>query len=187
MHIFEPRYKRMIDECLEQESEFGVVMIQAGALADVGCTARIVEVTKRYDDGRLDILTEGRRRFEVLFQNFDEDLRRAEVAFFEDQEEQNASRLGTLIDAVMTIYSKVVLTVAQPNRALDWVDAKTPHLSFSIAAHLGLSLEISQQLLAMRQETGRLRELHRYLEEIFPKLQRTQSVRQKAGDHGHVL
>jgi Lon protease-like protein len=65
LHIFEPRYKEMIGECQAQKAPFGVVRAVEKGLAEVGCTAEILEVTKRYDDGRLDILTEGRRRFEI--------------------------------------------------------------------------------------------------------------------------
>src|SRR5262245_51929210 len=67
LHIFEDRYKEMIGECLDSKSEFGVVRLKDNAIPNVGCTATITNVVKRYDDGRLDIETTGLRRFEVLF------------------------------------------------------------------------------------------------------------------------
>ena len=66
LHIFEPRYKEMIGECLAQQRAFGVVRAIEQGLAEVGCTAEIVTVVKEYPDGRLDLVTEGRKRFELL-------------------------------------------------------------------------------------------------------------------------
>src|SRR6267378_2518946 len=66
LHIFEPRYKEMIGECLARKSLFGVVRAQDEGVTEIGCTAEIIAVTKKYEDGRLEIVTEGRERFEVL-------------------------------------------------------------------------------------------------------------------------
>ena len=66
LHIFEPRYKEMIAECLELKKPFGIVRASDEGVAEIGCTAEIVSVTKKYDDGRMDILTRGVERFEVI-------------------------------------------------------------------------------------------------------------------------
>ena len=66
LHIFEPRYKEMIGECLEQKKPFGIVRVTEEGVAGIGCTAEIVSVTKKYDDGRMDILARGVDRFEVV-------------------------------------------------------------------------------------------------------------------------
>jgi Lon protease-like protein len=66
LHIFEPRYKEMIGECRAQNRQFGVIRAVEQVLAEVGCMAEIVTVVKEYSDGRLDLVTEGRRRFELL-------------------------------------------------------------------------------------------------------------------------
>src|SRR4028118_1046801 len=65
LHIFEDRYKQMVNECLEQESEFGMVFADESGTREVGCTARIVELVERYEDGRMLILVEGSRRFRL--------------------------------------------------------------------------------------------------------------------------
>ena len=65
LHIFEERYKRMVDECLESETEFGMVLADESGTRRVGCTAKIVELVQRYDDGRMVILVEGTRRFKL--------------------------------------------------------------------------------------------------------------------------
>jgi len=87
LHIFEPRYKEMITECLAQKKPFGVVRASDEGVADIGCTAEIVSVTKKYDDGRMDILTRGVERFEVLEVNQDRSFWQAEIALLQDENE----------------------------------------------------------------------------------------------------
>src|SRR2546421_7686612 len=85
LHIFEPRYKEMIGECLSQERSFGMVRAKENALAATGCSARIIEVIKKYEDGRLDIAAKGAQRFEIIQVNQERSFLQAEVAFFEDE------------------------------------------------------------------------------------------------------
>src|SRR5690349_7215503 len=66
LHIFEPRYREMISECLDQKKSFGVLRAKEDGVAEIGCTAEIITVTSKYPDGRMDIVTEGRERFEVV-------------------------------------------------------------------------------------------------------------------------
>src|SRR5260370_40176584 len=63
LHIFEPRYRAMVQSCLEEKSEFGMLLSLPNGFAHVGCTAEILEVAKRYCHGRMDILTVGRAPF----------------------------------------------------------------------------------------------------------------------------
>ena len=85
LHIFEPRYKEMITECLEQKKPFGVVRASSDGVADIGCTAEIMSVTKKYDDGRMDILTRGVDRFEVIQVSDERSFLQAEIALVEDE------------------------------------------------------------------------------------------------------
>ena len=66
LHIFEPRYREMVKTCIDEKSEFGMLLSLPKGLARVGCTAEIKAVTQRYDDGRMDILTAGRAPFRVV-------------------------------------------------------------------------------------------------------------------------
>ena len=79
LHIFEPRYKEMIGECRAGNQPFGVVRAQDEGIAEIGCTAEVVNVTKEYPDGRLDLIAVGRQRFEVLELNQERSFVRAEV------------------------------------------------------------------------------------------------------------
>ena len=88
LHIFEERYKIMIRECLATEGprEFGVVLAKPDGIANVGCTAEVVEVVRSYADGRMDIVAAGKRRFEVLFVDENKEYLRAAAQFFHDEE-----------------------------------------------------------------------------------------------------
>src|SRR5579885_423813 len=66
LHIFEPRYRRMVRECLEAKSEFGMLLAIPNGIAGTGCSAEILEVVKRYEDGRMDIITIGRVPFRIV-------------------------------------------------------------------------------------------------------------------------
>ena len=85
LHIFEPRYREMISECLDRSQHFGVLRGKEQELAEIGCTAEILTVTKKYPDGRMDIVTEGRTRFEVMQLNQERAFLQAEVLYLQDE------------------------------------------------------------------------------------------------------
>ncbi len=91
LHIFEERYKQMIKECLEQSKTFGIVYFIGKQFQTKGCTARIVDILKRYDDGRLDIMTRGERRFTIEEVLEEKPYLEARVEFFDDHPEENTA------------------------------------------------------------------------------------------------
>ena len=88
LHIFEPRYKEMISECLDRKKSFGIVRAKEEGVAEIGCTAEIITVAKKYPDGRMDILTQGRERFEVMQVNQERSFLQAEVLYLQDEPSQ---------------------------------------------------------------------------------------------------
>ncbi|HLK31665.1 MAG TPA: LON peptidase substrate-binding domain-containing protein [Terriglobales bacterium] len=180
LHVFEPRYKEMIGECLERKLEFGVVRAKESSLAEIGCTAEIVTVTKKYDDGRLDIVSEGRRRFQIRNVNHERSFLQGEVTYFEDEpgaikavEVQKALQLHRQIMDLLTAES------APP-------DPEDPQLSFHLAGGLPLDLDFKQTLLGLRSESERVVGLIEYYEAILPNLRRAVKARDKAGGNGHA-
>jgi Lon protease-like protein len=180
LHVFEPRYKEMISECLAQKSRFGIVRAQENTLAEIGCTAEIVAVTKKYDDGRMDIVTEGRQRFEVLEVSQDRSFLQAHVMFFQDEGEAAAPE--EVARAVKLQADILALAGARQ----DLPSSAGSHLSFHLVAPLPLDLDFKQNLLAMRSEAKRIQAINTYLDAILPKLRRAVHVRQKAGGNGHA-
>lgn len=179
LHIFEPRYKEMIKECLANEAPFGVIRALENGIAEVGCTAEIITVTKEYPDGRLDLIAEGRKRFEVLELNEERSFLRAEVLLVPD--EPGALAQEERVKAIQLHLE--ILSLAGAVQDLSAADQN--QLSFYLAGSLPLDLDFKQKLLAMRSEGERIQAVAGYLEGILPKLRRVAKAREKAGGNGH--
>lgn len=180
LHIFEPRYKEMIGECIANDAPFGVVLALEEGIADVGCTAEIITVTKEYPDGRMDLIAEGRKRFEVLELNEERSFLRAEVLLVPDETETAVEE-----EKVRAIQLHLeILSLAGAVQDLSAADQN--QLSFYLAGSLPLDLDFKQKLLGMRSEGERLHAVAAYLEGILPKLRRVARRRDKAGGNGHV-
>src|SRR5258708_36528790 len=86
LHIFEERYKEMIREVIRERLEFGVVLASDKGILSTGCTATVDKLLREYPDGRMDILTTGRRRFEILRLNEERSFLRGAIEFFDDED-----------------------------------------------------------------------------------------------------
>jgi Lon protease-like protein len=180
LHVFEPRYKEMTAECRAQNKPFGVVRAKEEGIAEIGCTAEIVTVTKEYPDGRSDILTRGVKRFEVMGVNQERSFLQAEVFYLED-EPNNAS--ADEITQAMKLHGEIMaLAGVEP----EGISPAEPQLSFRLAGPLPLDLDFKQTLLGMKSEGERVQAIVSYLGTILPGLRRTVHVRQKAGGNGHA-
>jgi Lon protease-like protein len=180
LHIFEPRYKEMIGECLAEQRRFGVVRVVEQGLAEVGCTAEIVSVVKEYSDGRLDLVTEGRKRFEIVRVNEERSFLHAEVLMIED--EPGIPSPAETARAIQ-LHSEL-LAIAGAQQDLSAADPSL--LSFYLAGSLPLDLDFKQKLLSLRSEPERVSLLIGYLETMIPNLRRAATAREKAGGNGRV-
>jgi hypothetical protein len=86
LHIFEERYKHMVGEAEAAGSEFGIVLARDDGIVNSGCTVVVESVLNRYDDGRLDVMTRGQRRFMIQAVNQELDYLRGDVEYFEDED-----------------------------------------------------------------------------------------------------
>jgi Lon protease-like protein len=168
LHIFEPRYREMIAECLEQKKPFGVVRESSGGVAEIGCTAEIMSVTKKYEDGRMDILTRGVERFEVIHVNQDRSFLQAEISVVRDEDEPGRPAAQMVTQAVRLHAEIAKLAGAEPSGP----DEHAGNLSFLLAGSLPLDLDFKQNLLATLSETKRLEAVIGYLEAVLPGLRR---------------
>jgi len=180
LHIFEPRYKEMIGECRANNAPFGVIRAVDESIAEIGCTAEIVSVTKEYPDGRLDLIAEGRKRFEVLELNRQRSFLQAEVLLVPD--EAGSAAQEDKARAIRVHFE--ILSLAGAVQDLSAADQSA--LSFYLAGSLPLDLDFKQKLLAMRSESERIQAVATYLENIVPNLRRAAKTREKAGGNGHA-
>ena len=177
LHIFEPRYKEMIAECLEQKKPFGIVRASSDGVADIGCTAEIMSVTKKYDDGRMDILTRGVERFEVIQVNEERSFLQAEISLLqdEDEEENDQGKPATeMVTQAVRLHAEIAkLAGTEPSGP----DEQAANLSFLLAGSLPLDLDFKQSLLSTLSEAKRLEAVIGYLEAILPGLRRAAKAR----------
>jgi Lon protease-like protein len=181
LHIFEPRYREMISECLEQNKPFGVVRAKEDGIAEIGCTAEILSVVKKYADGRMDILTQGRERFEIARVNQARAFLQAEVIYLPDEAGKATS--SDEARAVMLHAETLALAGAEPSHS---AEIQEQPLSFHLAGSLPLDLEFKQTLLETRSEAERVRAVISFLEAVLSNLRRTVHVRKKASGNGHA-
>jgi len=175
LHIFEPRYKEMIGECLEQKKPFGVVRASSAGVADIGCTAEIMSVTKKYDDGRMDILARGVDRFEVIEVNEDRPFLQAEISVVHDEDEDGPGKPATeIVTHAVRLHAEIAkLAGAEPSGP----DERADNLSFLLAGSLPLDLDFKQSLLSTLSEAKRLQAVIGYLEAVLPALRRASKAR----------
>ena len=174
LHIFEPSYREMISECLEQKKPFGIVRASEEGVAGIGCTAEIVSVTKKYDDGRMDILTRGVERFEVLEVNEERSFLQAEISLLEDDDDEPARPAPPLVEQAVRLHAEIAKIAGAD---LSGPDEAAPNLSFLLAGSLPLDLDFKQSLLATLSETKRLEAVVGYLEAVLPGLRRAAKAR----------
>jgi ATP-dependent Lon protease len=183
LHIFEMRYREMVKRCLKEKSEFGMVLSLPKGVARVGCTAEILEVIKRYDDGRMDIFTVGRAPFRVLTVFSENELSEGHVDYLEDREspvsEPVHKELVELYEACYTL-----IFDDYPKHASG---ESLEQFSYVVAGTLPLDLLWKQQVLELRSEADRQERLVAYLREWAPHLQKTEALRQRSGGNGHGL
>lgn len=181
LHIFEPRYREMISECLERNQAFGVVRAKEEGVAEIGCTADIISVSKKYDDGRMDIITRGHERFEIVQVNQERAFLQGEVIYLLDH---GGNATAEEKARAMTLHGEI-LTLAG-GRPVDSSEIREQQLSFHLAGSLPIDLDFKQTLLETASESERVRTLIGFLQAILPNVRRTARVRQKAGGNGHA-
>ena len=179
LHIFEERYKEMVGEAIRTESEFGIVLAKEEGIVNAGCTVKVEEVLKKYEDGRMDILTRGSRRFEILGLNEDKSYLRGEVQFFDDDDPGPAP--ADLQEKALVQYRGLLETGEVRDAAPSLND---PQLSFQLAQSVE-DVDFLSVLLRNRSEAQRLKQITDYLARLAPRMRETSRMRKLAPLNGH--
>jgi Lon protease-like protein len=184
LHIFEERYRTLISECITYDSVFGINLIHEQDVRTIGCTAAVREVVKRYDDGRMDIIVEGRRRYTL--HNFVEAPHpyfSGRISWLEDIAEDVDDALRKHAVHLHNQFVKVVFTgIVQQ---VDVNDIRKTR-SFHLVQKAGMELLQRQVFLAMNSENNRLQFLVHHLESVLPLLQSKKTVEEMAKNDGYV-
>lgn len=182
LHIFEPRYKELIGECVAHDTQFGIVRAVEDGIAQIGCSAEVATVVKRYEDGRMDIVTRGLRRFQIVEINQERSFLQAEVKFFTETSDAGAQARKKAFDLHQSL-----LLMAASGQTLPTLDPPDDFLSFYLISQLPVDLDFKQTILAMPAESQRLSTLIEYYEAILPKLMKAVQAKKKSGSNGHVM
>jgi len=180
LHIFEERYKDLIAECLADEAEFGLVYADEAGIREVGTRAVVLEVLTRFEDGRMNILVEGRDRFKLLDLTSGRTFQTGETMPFEDVDDSadasTEERARALFDHLRELTSSEI-QVPEPD---------TPQLSYVLAARVELAAEAKLELLAETSENLRLERVCELLEEAAVAVRRQQTAAERAATNGKV-
>lgn len=180
LHIFEPKYREMVQVCLEEDSPFGVVLFDEGEMAEVGCTAQIINVATRYDDGRMDILVEGRRRFRLLAVHPEQPYMTATVEIVTESREPAESELK---ERAITQHMKLLELAGRTVRPSLYQDVR--EVSFVMAHNAGLTLRQKQKVLELPNESDRIAFLVDHFEDLIPRVELMEDLKRKIQSNGH--
>lgn len=180
LHIFEERYQELIGECLEEGREFGLVYADDDGVRDVGTRAAVTEVLERFDDGRMNVVVEGRERFRLLELTEGRSFHTGRVEPVEDVPD-TADPADTR--RALELYQRLV--------ELTGADVEAPRLdaeqlSFELAGRFDFSAELKQRLLALTSERRRMQLLAELLEGAAVAIEREREIADRAHGNGKV-
>ena len=180
LHIFEARYKTMMNECLREEREFGIVWLSDDGLRDIGCACEIEQVLERMEDGRLNLLARGTRPFRVLERQGHLAYPAAVIEFVEDHEDApDAELLQTARGAYADLVKRA--TDREPDQE-DLAEMS----AYTMAATVDFGLEAKQGLLDLRSENARLRLVTRLFRAAIKRLDFVDRAQARARSNGKV-
>jgi Lon protease-like protein len=181
LHIFEPRYRQLIQECVAQKKPFGIPAVVNNELKELGTLVEVVEVKKVYEDGKMDISTRGIKVFrllEVIKEVPEKMYSGAIVTYPDDTDDGNHQLMNRVVQAIKELHQ--LLQVKK-----DFKKPEEELRSFDVAHHLGLNLQEEFELLGLFREVQRQEYLKRHLGKVMPVLAEMESLKEKIKLNGH--
>jgi len=182
LHIFEPRYKQLVNECHTEGKPFGIPTVIDNKLNEMGTLVKITELVKVYDSGEMDIRTQGLRVFRVLemIKSVPDKLFSGAIVNYPDNIESTGKRqlMLKVINAIRELHRLLNITkdFHKPDEEL---------ASYDIAHHAGLSLEQEYELLGLLREEQRQEYLKRHLGRVLPVIAEMETLKEKVKLNGH--
>ncbi|GAB4200935.1 MAG: LON peptidase substrate-binding domain-containing protein [Thermoflexibacter sp.] len=180
LHIFEPRYKQLVNDCINQKATFGIPVFLENKIQEIGVEVQITALVNRYPDGRMDIKTRGERIFR-LKSFFNPMLGKmhagGEVEFLETEEDSDMLQRLLFIEAVSQLYE--ILNIKAE------LKSDVPFLSYQYAHKIGLSLRQEYELLTLLAESERIDYLIEHLRKSIPIVREMERTKQVIRMNGH--
>lgn len=184
LHIFEERYKILIDECVREGKEFGINCMRNDQIADIGCSAVVTDVLHRFEDGRMDIVVEGRRRYKLNGYETKKEPYLVGLVHYLDVAGERVD--GTLERDTVRLYNTLIEEVYASKEHQVPFDVSGEGTSFLLAPKAGMDLDQRQRLLELSSENERLAMLHAYLAEVIPRLKQAQEIDRVIRSDGYL-
>jgi len=182
LHIFEPRYKQLIKDCQASSGPFGVPVVLSNKMQDMGTMVAITEITKEYDNGEMDIKTQGVRIFRMLeiIKSVPDKLYSGAIVNYPENDEGagNVKLMQTLMTSIKEVHRLLNITkeFSKPDPELR---------SYDIAHHAGLSVDEEYEMLGLFLELQRQEYLKRHLQKVVPVLMEMEQLKEKVKLNGH--
>jgi uncharacterized protein len=181
LHIFEPRYKQLIAECFELKKPFGIPSVIDNKVQDYGTVVRIKEITKAYDNGEMDIKTEGEKVFRILetIKEIPDKLYSGAIVNYPPNNEQGSAEvMHRLLNSIRELYN-----VLKVEKTFGKEDAELK--SYDVAHHVGFSIKEEYELLLLMHERQRQEYLKRHLTKVIPMVAEMEGLKEKVKLNGH--
>lgn len=181
LHIFEPRYKQLIEECHAGNKPFGIPAVIDNRLQDYGTLIQIREITKVYDSGEMDIKTEGERVFRILevIKEIPDKLYSGAIVNYPDTYEQgNPEIMRRVMNSIRELHRLL-------NVQKDFKKEDEAIKTYDVAHHIGLSLQEEYELLHLTDERQRQEYLRRHLTRVIPLVAELETLKEKIKLNGH--
>lgn len=181
LHIFEPRYRELIEECVETGAEFGLALATGdGAVHEIGTRAKVIDVLEVLEDGRMNIVVEGQERFRLLELTSGRSFTTGLVEPLADHDDPaNAAD----VDRVGLLFGELA---ARADSDVDRPDSASPTFDWELAARVDLGVDAEQELLALQSPRARMARLAELLAIALESLQVEQELRERASTNGKV-
>lgn len=181
LHIFEPRYKQLINECFAGQRSFGIPTVIKNQVAEMGTLVKIERIVKVYDNGEMDIQTTGERIFRILevIKSVPDKLYSGAIVNYPESDDAGKRELmQKVVNGVRELHRLLNITkeFKKPDEELN---------AYDIAHHAGLSLEEEYELLGLLKEIQRQEYLKRHLSKVLPMIAEMESLKEKIKLNGH--
>lgn len=181
LHIFEPRYKQLILECSEAKKPFGIPAVIDDKIQEMGTLVQVTEISRVYDDGKMDIKTEGLHIFRMLetIRELPDKLYSGAIVNYPENDEKGDRRLmKRIVLGIRELHKllKIEKEFPKPAEALN---------AYDVAHHAGLSLQEEYEFLQLLEELQRQEYLKRHLVKVIPVIAEMDMLKQKVKLNGH--
>jgi Lon protease-like protein len=180
LHIFEPRYRELIGECLDEGREFGLVLEDDDGMREVGTRCGVIEILDHFPDGRLNVVVEARERIQLVEMTAGRTFATAEVEILPDEGDTPTE---DEVEECLAAYARVVDAA---EAELEDLDLDSDSIAFQIGARIDFGTEVKQGLLELRSERERVVRLAPMLASAADAVEREREIRTRAAGNGRV-